>query len=144
MTPRTKRLLPLVKIANRKQEKAEIQLATSNKQLHETQTKLKQMQSYRKEYADSMTAGKISAGLLRDKQVFIQQLDQLIESLEQQIQMMSNQTQIHQQAWLEARQNTDAFDKLVEKLEQDEQHSLDLQEQNAMDDLPLRNQAYLK
>ena len=136
MTPRSQRLMPLLKIANRKQEKAETELALSNKKLTETREKLKQMRRYRDEYADNMSSGKITAGLLRDKQVFIQQLDQLIATLEHQIINMNSQTQVFQQAWVKARQNSDAFDRLVEKLENAEEKQRDQREQLALDDLP--------
>lgn len=134
MTPRAKRLKPLLKIASRKEENAANTLASSNQELKSHQEKLEQMKQYRNEYANNSTASSITAGMLRDKQQFIQQIDQAIELLEQQIRQQHLKISSDQKSWLQAKQKTDAYDKVIEKIQLTEQNINDEREQREIDD----------
>ncbi len=134
MTPRTKRLQPLLKIASKKQDNAATVLASSNNELKQYQDKLEQMQQYRNEYTNNMSSSTISIQLLRDKQKFIKQIDQAIEMLKQQIEQLRVKAAHDQTNWLQAKQKNDAYDKIIEKIEITEQKIQDEHEQREIDD----------
>lgn len=134
MTPRAKRLQPLLKIASKKQDNAATILASSNNELKQYQDKLEQMRQYRSEYNNEISSSTISIQLLRDKQQFIKQIDQAIEMLQQQIEQLKLKAAHDQSNWLQAKQKNDAYDKIVEKIEITEQKIQDEREQREIDD----------
>ena len=134
MTPRAERLKPLLKLASRKEEKAVKQMAASQQDLNSFTDKLSQMKSYREEYQKKLEHSTISASMLRDKQQFIQQIDQAIDLLEEQIKQQQSRLYNDQAKWMEAKQKTDIYDKVVEKIQQTEKMIQDERELRELED----------
>ncbi len=132
---RSKRMRPLLTIATRKEEGAANVLVTSNNSLKEYKDKLEMMYQYRRDYASNSTSQSISANLLRDKQSFIRQIDQAIEMLEQQIEQQTIDNSRDKKSWCDAKQHSNALDKVVNKIFQTEQQIENEREQREIDDL---------
>lgn len=134
MIRRSKRMLPILNLAERNEKNAALVLARSQQSLKECQNKLAMMREYRNEYANNFTAGISSASLLRDKHNFIQQIDQSIELLEKQISQHSVQHGLDQKEWLKTRQKSNALDKVVKQFRSSENKQQNQREQLEQDD----------
>ncbi len=134
---RSKRLSPVLKLAETNERSAAQSMAQTRQRLHYYEEKLTELCCFRKEYANSLHAGQanaISASQLQEYQSFLRQLDKGISVISEKI---SGQKQLNtrdEQQWLMAKQRTDALDKLVLKLQGMERNLRDNREANEVDE----------
>ncbi len=131
---RSKRMLPILNLAERNEKNAAVDLAKSQQSLKECQNKLAMMREYRNEYANNETSSISSASFLRDRYAFIKQIDQSIELLEKQISQHSEQHVHDQKKWLKTKQKSNALDKVVEQFRSSENRLKNQREQRELDD----------
>ncbi len=134
---RAQKLIPVVDMARRETEQAQLQLADANRLLHQEQQQLQDLQQYRQQYlqrfrnADPQVMSARKAIELRS---FLVQLDQAIQLQEKQVRQYLGQSQHKQQIWLQARSKQQAMETLMERYQQQDQQQQQRREQMLTDE----------
>jgi len=139
---RSKRLSPIMRLAERKEKNAATTMARARQRLHYYEEKLAELRNYRNEYgvyindphADAMTINR-----LREYQVFIQQLNEGISILAEKVEGQRQLKRHDEQQWLAAKKNTGVLDKLIIKLKWMERKFAANLEANEIDERAARN-----
>jgi len=134
---RSGRFKPVVKLTASRERDAARLFAETQKALRNYQERLKTLQSYRQEDAHSLNGSNITlaASQLRERQVFLQQIDEGISALTDQIKQQQQLNSRDHQDWMAARQKMDAMDKIFFRLRSVETRLLVSREQCEIDDL---------
>ena len=124
---RAQKLIPVIDLARRETEQAQMQLADANRLLHQEQQQLQELQQYRQDYLQRFRSGdpqSMPARKAIELRSFLVQLDQAIQLQEKQVRQYLGQSQHKQQIWLQARSKQQAMETLMERYQQQ-----DLQQQ---------------
>lgn len=135
---RSKRLTPIANLANQDEREAAQQLAASNQELADAESKLAELKACRSEYEAQFEGNAglvIGAARLREYRAFIQQLDQAIAALAQQINRKQQRQENDRSAWVQQRHRATALNDLVAKHKKNELRGEDRRSQNEIDDL---------
>lgn len=137
---RSKRLMPVMKLAERKEQQALTAVAQLQQQIMDEEKKVEELSQYRMEYQKGLNAsGSISVGQLQSYQEFMAQLDSIIANQKtHQVQMESELERlraIYQQLHI----RTKSLDTLVGKHRQKEHQQHEKQLQKELDELCMRN-----
>lgn len=135
---KSKRLSPVLKMAERNRQMAEQALARAQQQLLEEQGKLKQLlelvQGYENQSRLEQSTGTQASGLIRMQQ-FLSKMQQAIEQQTQQVvisqQMMAHSTGL----WQAAQGRYKAMSSLIERHQEAEYRAEDKQQQREIDEL---------
>ena len=134
---RSARLKPILKIAEKREHYAALDMARAQQQLRYYEDKLEQLKSFRNDYNQKMSQSDRSgqtANSLNEMFRFMRQLDEGIAVLERQILQQKQQNLQDESIWREARLRTDALDNLMSRFAfQETSYVLDL-EANELDD----------
>ncbi len=139
MSP-SKRLKPVLRIAESREFKAAHQLGDSQRNRQEQEARLDELRRYHQEYLERFNEAAsrgISAAQLREYQAFLAKLDQAIQEQESVVQMSHIDCTAKEDAWKQKRVHSQALDKVVQRCEADERRIKENKEQQEMDD---RNQ----
>lgn len=134
---RSKRLSPVLKLAENKEKTAALAMARARQQLHYYENKVNQLRAYRDEYSQSLIQGRaksMSAIQLQEYQNFIRQLNEGITLLSKKIEEQKSMTLQDEKSWISAKSRTDVLDKLVLKLNWMDKKFHNNREANEMDD----------
>lgn len=134
---RSKRLSPVLKLAETRERDAAQVLAKARQRLHDYEVKLADLRAFREEYSRSLNTmyrTAISTALLQQYQKFIRQLDDGITILAEKVAGQKRLNLQDEKQWLTAKIKTDALDRLVEKLQSIEQSYLNNREANELDE----------
>lgn len=134
---RSKRLSPILRLAERKEKNAVQIMARARQRLHYYEEKRDELRSYLDEYKLTMTdrqANTMTANQLREYQVFIHQLNEGISLLTEKIEGQKQLKLRDERQWISAKQNTDALDKLIIKLRWMERKFVSNHEANEIDE----------
>lgn len=138
---RTKKLAPVVKHVDKKQQTALQAVAFSQQQLKNQTDRLQQLKHYKLEYASQHTSGSqlsYSAVQFQEYNRFLAQLDETIEKQNQVVEMAVREVEIKRQNWQITRSRSDAMHKVVDRLQESEQQLEAKTEQKFMDEVALR------
>lgn len=130
---RAQKLIPVIDMARRETEKAQLQLAEANRLLHQEQQQLQDLQQYRQDYLQRFRSADPQAMPARkalELRGFLVQLDQAIQLQETQVRQFFTQSQHKQHTWLQARSKQQAMESLMERYQQQ-----DLQQQQRREQL---------
>ena len=138
---RSKRLSPVLKLAETDERNAAQSMAQTRQRLHYYEEKLSELCGFRKEYENSLRADQThitSTSQLQQYQSFLRQLDEGIAMISEKISSQKQLTSRDEQQWLITKQRTDALDKLVLKLQGVERNLRENREANELDELSQR------
>lgn len=139
---RSKRLSPVLKIAESKTLYAARAVAESRRQILHYEQKLNELLSFRNEYRQrlrSSHSSTTSAIRLREYQQFLQQMNEGIKVLSEQVEQLKNNGEQTESKWRKAKYRTDALDKLILKLEGMEENLQLNRESNEVDERSQRS-----
>lgn len=119
---RIKRLEPVVKHADKKQQQALTEMASSQVKLELENTKLEQLKVYKSEYQakQSIKNSLCSALDLQEFNRFLTQLDQTIDRQKEIVQMRDRELDGKRKSWQTSRVDSKKIHKVVENLQQQE------------------------
>lgn len=134
---RSKRMEPVARMADNRQQNAARQLGDWQKALEERQARLDELSSYRDEYAErfeSHTAMPLTGVSVRDYRLFLSRLNEAIEQQMRLVAVARAELDRSRGQWVEARGRNQAINRLVERFEADERRDMDRREQAEQDD----------
>ncbi|MDT8310872.1 MAG: flagellar export protein FliJ [Methylophaga sp.] len=120
---RAQKLIPVIAMARREAEQAQLQLADANRLLYQEQHQLQDLQHYRQQYLQRFRSADpqvMSARKAIELRSFLVQLDQAIQMQEKQVRQYLGQSQHKQQIWLQARSKQQAMETLLTRYQQQE------------------------
>ena len=136
MSP-SKRLSPVQRVAQSREQKAARHMGESHKNLLAEETKLEQLKQYHAEYLSHFeTAARkgLSSAQLQEYRAFLDKLDQAIGEQERVVAARKLDHSNKKDDWRETHTRTQALDKVVRRYQQQERQSADRQEQKESDD----------
>lgn len=134
---RLKKVLLLLDMAQKDQEKALETLGLFRSQLSQFETQLTELKSYLQEYVDKIN----NEGLallpiqLQTTQAFIDKLHTAINAQAKRVEDQMKLVEKAQEAWIDKRARLKAFQNLAEKIQKDISVTLEKREQKMLDDL---------
>lgn len=133
---RIKRLEPVVRHTDKKQQQALLAMASSQAELDQENSKLVQLQAYRSEYLEKEldTNSTCSSLELQELKRFLAQLDQTIEQQQAVIKIRERDLGTKRRSWQSTRIDSKKLHKVVENLQQQENIQAVRKEQKALDE----------
>lgn len=138
---KSKRMEPVLRIAESREDQAAQAFAESRRQLGEHERQLVQLQGYRREYQtqiDNQAAAGITASRLIDTYRFLAQLDKAITQQQMAVEQATRLCNQKRQHWLMSRQKSQSFEKAKTRFETLERQHEDRREQKVLDELAQR------
>lgn len=134
---RSKRLSPVLKLAESKERNAVQVMAKTRQRLNHYEEKLNELRKFHEEYSNAYRhsqSGVISATQLLETQKFLHQLDEGIAVMSEKVTGQKQLNLRDEQQWLLAKNRTDALDKLVVKIQSVEKNIRDNREADEIDE----------
>lgn len=134
---RSRRLEPVVKVAENHEKQAAKALGDAQTALTQTQQRLSELEHYREEYLKRFhSAGAVgmSAAQMADYRLFLANLDGAIAEQGKVVQRAVAVVEQHRQAWFNRRGKVKVLDSVVARYQADERRDADRKEQNDHDD----------
>lgn len=134
---RSKRLSPVLKLAESKQRDAVQVMAKARRRLNHYEEKLNELRKFHEEYSNAYRhsqSGVISATQLQETQKFLRQLDEGIAVMSEKVTGQKQLNLRDEQQWLLAKNRTDALDKLITKIQGVERNIRDNREADEVDE----------
>jgi flagellar protein FliJ len=134
---RSKRMQTVERVVSDTEKKRAETLATSERKLNECESRLSELETYQKNYADQFNAragAGIGAAGLRDYQTF---MTRLADAVKQQTQIVSKAREdrdVERKTWQSAAQRSEAVGGLVKRWQTEERREDDRQEQRESDE----------
>ncbi|SFM39506.1 flagellar FliJ protein [Ectothiorhodospira mobilis] len=138
---RSRRMEPVVRLADHRQQDAARQLGGWQRTLEERLQRLHELCDYRDEYArrfQDQTAGPMTAVSVRDYRIFLERLNTAIEQQDRLVAAAREELERSRGTWVQARGRTEVLTRLVERFRQEERHEQERREQAEQDDRPRR------
>jgi len=138
---KSKRMEPVLRIAESREDQAAHAFAESRRQLGEHERQLVQLQGYRREYQmqiDNQAAAGITASRLVDTHRFLAQLDKAITQQQMVVEQATRLCNQKRQHWLMSRQKSQSLEKAKTRFETLERQHEDRREQKVLDELAQR------
>ncbi|WJW74571.1 flagellar export protein FliJ [Thiohalobacter sp. IOR34] len=134
---RSRRMRPVVEVADRREQQAARILGEARRRLQEEEAKLAQLIEYHADYARRLEAGSgasLSAARLQDFRLFLDRLAQAIRQQRERIERQRLDCEEKRLAWLATRSRSQALDKVVERYQREEQKAAARREQRESDE----------
>lgn len=134
---RSRRLEPVVKVAENHEQEAAKALGESQTALTQAQQRLSELEHYREEYLKRFhSAGAVgmSAAQMADYRLFLANLDGAIEEQGRVVERAAAVVEQHRQAWFSRRGKVKVLDNVVARYQADERREADRKEQGDQDD----------
>jgi len=137
---RSKKLRPVVKHVDKREQKALQAVAFSQKQLQQQQLRLQQLIVYKQEYIEQQARPQTCSALqMQEFQRFLAQLDETIKGQQQVVQMAERELDIKRNHWKTSRSKSQAMHKVVDRIQTSEMKKAEKTEQKLMDEFALRS-----
>jgi len=139
---RSKKLKPVVKHVDSKEQSALQAVAFSQQQLQMQSSRLQKLKEYKNEYAQQHSTDQpvsYSAVQFQEYNRFLTQLDETIKQQTQVVEMAQREVDIKRQKWKLSRSRSDAMHKVVDRIQASELKQNEKIEQKVMDEIALRN-----
>lgn len=117
---RAKRIQPIARHADKKQEEAARDYARSQQELAQAEKQLQQLISYRDEYGRQLVTQSMNIEWLRDYQLFIVKINNAMEQAKADINNKQRNVEQKKLAWLKSRTRSKALNFVVEKYQHEE------------------------
>lgn len=138
---RSQRMRPVREVADGRQRRAQQALAQAQDELAQQEARLRQLLEFRGEYdqrlSDESSAG-LGAGRLQDFRSFLVTLGQAIDEQSARVETSRRELDRRRDEWLALKQRTEAIDKVVTRLQDEEQRDEQRRDQRSLDELALR------
>lgn len=134
---RSKRLLVVLDLAERKRKQADQWLSQSQSKVQQAEATLEQLRSYHSDYANNfyqVGASGISPGQIQTHQAFMQKLRSAVQQQENALQMDRAQLEKVKEYWQDAYQHFKAVEMLVDKIKRQESQLAEKQLQKELDE----------
>jgi flagellar FliJ protein len=134
---RSKRLEPVVKVAENHKQQAAKALGDSQSALQQAQQRLDELKNYREEYVRRFHASGavgMSAVQMADYRLFLSNLSRAIEQQTQLVKQAEVAVDKQRQQWFNRRGKVKMLDKVVSRFQADEQRVVDKKEQQEQDE----------
>ena len=131
---RAKRLQPIARHADQKQDDAARDYAKAQQELAQSEKQLQQLLGYRDEYGRQLVTQSMNIEWLRDYQLFIVKINHAMEQAKIEIQNKQRNCEQKKLAWLKARTRSKALNLVVEQYQQKEIKLQDKREQTESDE----------
>ncbi len=134
---RSKRIQPLVRLAGNREEQAAQALAQAQENLANQEAKLENLDNYRGEYRQVVSAAGgqgVNGRQVRGFHSFLGQLDQAVEGQRQMIERARMEVEQRRQEWLAARVECQRMDLVIERFQEEEAQHEARREQKVMDE----------
>lgn len=144
---RSKRIRPVVKLAENSEHDAAVSLGTSRKKLQDAEHKLAELIQYREEYNQqfNQSGGQGLRGVnINEYRLFLGRLNTAIEQQQLFIEQTRLEAEQQKQAWLGKRVRAQALGKVEDKYKRQEAREQDKREQKEMDEYASRSKDHLK
>ena len=141
MTKRSKRFMPIQRMARHGEDQAAQQLGQSKKVLTEREMRLQELVAYREEYAQQFHLtgqGGLDGRQLQSYQSFLNQLDIAIEQQKQQIIQAQQNCEERRVDWREKHTHSEVLNSAVKRIKVQEQKVEQRQEQRNNDEQAMR------
>lgn len=136
------RLGPILELARESEQSAARALATARERAVAAAEKLKELETYRDEYAEGLrykTEAGLNAMQMQDYQAFLARLDAAIRQQQQIVAGLEGDTSHARQVWQDEKQRLSALDKLSDRHLRREQADSDRREQAECNEHALRH-----
>lgn len=117
---RAKRIQPIARHADQKQEEAARAYAQAQLELVQAEKQLQQLIGYRDEYGRQLVTLSMNIERLRDYQLFIAKINDAMEQAKVEIQNKTRNCEQKKLAWLKRRTRSKALNFVVEKYQHEE------------------------
>jgi flagellar FliJ protein len=134
---KSKRLEPVARIAESREQRAAAELARIRQRLEEQEARLKELLAYRDDYARRFEqAGRngIDAGRMADYRRILIQLGEAIAFQEQRLTALRRDCEQLRRRWSDTHTRTAALDKAIERFRGEERRADDRREQGESDE----------
>ncbi|MCG5499526.1 flagellar export protein FliJ [Ectothiorhodospira lacustris] len=134
---RSKRMEPVVQVADNRQQLAAQRLGQSQQALEDRMARLEELSSYRDEYAqrfESQSGAGMTGVSVRDYRLFLHRLNEAIEQQARMVAAARHELEMSRGRWVEASGKTKALNRVVEQFQQEERRAADRREQAEQDD----------
>lgn len=138
---RSKRIRPVVEIAENRERDAARQLGVSRQSVAEQEQRLEELLRYREEYNQRLTgegSNRMGARKLQEYQIFLSRLNQAVEQQRQLLAQVKRECDEKSQHWAKHRTQARVMNKVEERYLKQEQHQEEKKEQKEMDEHALR------
>ncbi len=139
---RTKKLAPVVKHVENKEQTALQAVVYSQQQLQVQTDRLEQIIIYKKEYSDRHVtphAESYSSHQFKEINRFIAQLDDTIKQQQKVVELAQREVEIKHVKWESTRTRSDAMHKMIDRLQAGELKLEQKSDQKLMDEVALRS-----
>ena len=120
---RSKRLHPVIKLAEKAEQEALTALGQANASWHHDKTQLDDLHQYKADYLQRFRQGEmlmLSAQKMMDLRAFLEQLDQAIKAQQLQVEQSYSVVEYQKGLWMQKRTKTQALQLLVERYQGEE------------------------
>jgi flagellar FliJ protein len=134
---RSKRLEPVVKVAENREQQAARALGDAQSALAQAEQRLQELKTYREEYIERFHANGaqgMSAVQMGDYRLFLSKLARAIEQQAELVQQAAAVVEQQRQKWFNRRGKVKMLDNVVSRYQADEQRVLDRKEQLEQDE----------
>ena len=134
---KSKRLKPIIKIAEEREQEAVKVFVELQNMLQTKQAKLDELLQYKEEYQKKFTSsdsGSRSAFQFNDYLAFLRRLDIIIAEQRRVITQVEQEVAVKRQEWLKKREKTQALGKAAERYQNEERALIDKKEQKDADE----------
>lgn len=137
---RSKKLKPVVKHVEDREQDALQGVAFSQRRLTEHETRLKQLIEYRLEYINRHVSetGSVNAVAFQEYHRFMSQLDDTIKQQQQVVELAVKELEVKRKHWQLSRTKSDAIHMMVDRIQKSELQEEERVEQKLMDEAALR------
>lgn len=134
---RSKRLEPVVKVAENRKQQAAKALGDSQSALQQAEQRLEELKNYREEYIRRFHANGaqgMSAVQMGDYRLFLSNLSRAIEQQTELVEQAAAVVEQQRQQWFNRHGKVKMLDKVVSRIQADEQRVVDKKEQMEQDE----------
>lgn len=137
MASRSNRMKPVQRVAETRESRAAEYMKTCEQQLQELEQKLKLLTDYRDEYVQGCSinqGSRMDVIQLQNFRSFIARIDQAVAQQKQVVDEARGRYEQAHQAWLSSRSRSRAVDKVMDRLQKEEQRTDERLQQKANDE----------
>ena len=134
---RSKRMNPVVKVAESREQAAARILGEAQQQLTRQEQRLDELMAYRDQYSQQFQQSSgmgMGVARLQDYRVFLARLNEAIEQQKQVIVRCRQDCERQRCHWLSSRTRTQALGKVVERYQREERRAVERREQHDSDE----------
>ncbi|MGA7800077.1 MAG: flagellar export protein FliJ [Gammaproteobacteria bacterium] len=141
---RSKRMQPVVRVAEDRERQAARALGDAQRALAENEAKLTELIGYREQYSRDFSAAGgagLDARRVHEYRVFLDRLGVAVSQQSAAVEKLRGDCERSRQRWLETRTRAQALDKVTERYQSVERKAEERREQHDMDERALRNRS---